>query len=82
MTNPLLTWWSAATPEQRRDLAVTVGSTEESLRQTAHAYRTNGRLALTPELARKIDLALDGEVRREEMCPACGRCEYAQQFHR
>lgn len=75
--NPLLTLWLSMSPDQKRDLAAACGSTVGALHQAAHAYRTAGALTLSPELARTIEIALDGAVKREQMCPACTKCEYA-----
>lgn len=74
--NPLLQWWSSASSDEKKWLADEVGSTVGSLHQIAHAYRTHGQLSLTPDLARSIERALAGKIKREQMCPACSRCEY------
>jgi len=74
--NPLLTWWTSASPEDKKALAEAAGTTVPALHQSAHAYRSSGELSLSPELARRIEIALNGAVKREQMCPACSRCEY------
>ena len=70
-------WMTDATPEAKAVLAAAAGTSVASLRQMAHGYRTNGYVRLTPEMARKIELASNGQFRREHLCPACGRCELA-----
>jgi DNA-binding transcriptional regulator YdaS (Cro superfamily) len=75
--NPLLQYWLSLDPSQKRALAELCGTSVGSLHQAAHAYRTAGELTLSPELARDIELALGGTIRREQMCPACAKCEYA-----
>jgi len=74
--NPLLKLWLSLSPDQKRELADACGTSVGSLHQAAHAYRTAGELTLSPELARVVELALGGAVKREQMCPACGKCEY------
>lgn len=83
--NPLHAWREASTLEERRALAAQTGMTEESLRQMALAYRTGGRLRITPGAARLIEIATralhrDGlpELRREMLSPECAQCEYAK----
>lgn len=78
MSNALLTWWQAATPEQKQDLAAATGSTVPSLHQMAHSYRTAGGLNLTAGMAVKIDQALKGAVSRKVMSPACAACEFSR----
>lgn len=82
--NALKKWLAAATPAQQRLLAKRAGTTFAVLRQTAGAYRTNGKLTLTPDFAKRLELASRGipvvpALNREELCPACGRCEFAKQ---
>jgi hypothetical protein len=43
----------------------------------AHAYRTAGKLSLTPDLARRVEEATSGAVLREQCCVACGKCDLA-----
>ena len=78
--NVLLTWWHAATPEQKKVLAELAGTTVPGLHQTAHAYRSDGKLRVTPEFAARLERASvqieDLPVLwREDMSPACGQCE-------
>ena len=85
MRNPLDTWMSQASPDEKRALAslAQLPSTGD-LHQMAKAYRTNGKLSLTPDVARRLDEASRTPVlqhlpalAREELCPACGRCDFA-----
>lgn len=75
--NPLLKLWLSLDSGQKRELADACGTSVGSLHQAAHAYRTAGELTLSPELARVVEIALGGTIKREQMCPACGKCEYA-----
>jgi DNA-binding transcriptional regulator YdaS (Cro superfamily) len=78
-------WREAATLAERTALAEKSGCTPESLRQMAKAYRTNGRLRITPGIARAIALATEAlarpgldPLRREDLSPECAQCEYAK----
>lgn len=75
--NRLLKWWRGADADERHDVAQAAEMTPEVLRQAAHAYRTDGAPALSPDAARRVEHALGGRVLRSELCPACGRCEFA-----
>lgn len=77
MTNPLLEHTSHLSAEGKRELAAAIGTTPAGLHQIAHAYRTAGKLSLTPDLAARIEAATSGAVLREQSCPACGRCDLA-----
>ena len=66
-----------ASAAEKRALALAAGTSYDSLHQMAKAYRTGGYLRITPEMARKLELASKGVLHREELCPACGRCELA-----
>jgi len=91
--NPFRKWWSAATPAQKRRLARLAKTTVGSLHQLAGSYRTKGVLHASPELARRIEIGAYKMARmpgqpampqllRTELCPACGRCEFAQRCAR
>lgn len=77
-TNPLKKWWNAATPEAKRELAGAVGTTYGALHQMAGAYRTAGRVSLSPAMAAKIEHGTSGEIKREDLCTACRRCDLAR----
>lgn len=76
--NPLLEHWLKMSPDEKRVLAEDTGSTVNSLHQIAHAYRTAGELVVSPDMAKRIEIATGGAVLREEMCPACGACEFVK----
>jgi len=81
--NRMRTWLEAATRAELEKLGAISKRTVATLRQIAGGYRTEGSARTTPEVARDIELAtikLQREglppVYREELCPACARCEY------
>jgi hypothetical protein len=76
-TNPLKAWMDQASAAEKRALALAAGTSYQSLHQMAKAYRTDGKLRITPDMARKLEIASKYALRREELCPACGRCELA-----
>lgn len=81
--NALKRWLRATSIEQHRALARLAKTTPDSLHQTAGAYRTKGKLTLTPDFARRLEEACLRQpdappLRREDLCPACGRCELAK----
>ncbi len=78
MTNPLLEYASALTADAKRDLAQAIGTSPAGLHQIAHAYRTSGKLSLTPDLAARVEAATGGAVLREQCCVACGKCDLAR----
>ncbi len=78
MSNPLLEYTSNLTTEGKRDLAAAIGTSPAGLHQLAHAYRTAGKLSLTPDLAARVEAATGGAVLREQCCTACGRCALAR----
>jgi len=77
LTNPLLEHVSRLAAEGKRDLAAAIGTSPAGLHQIAHAYRTAGKLSLTPDLAARVEAATSGAVLREQCCVACGRCDLA-----
>lgn len=78
MPNPLEAYLAALTPKQREALAARAETSTETLRQTAKAYRTGGKLAVTPTLAARIERASKGAITRIEMSPVCARCPHAK----
>lgn len=84
--NVLQKWLANATPQEKARLARLAKTTTGNLKQVAGAYRTNGKLSTTPELARKLEegavrIAREGlpELNREDLCTACGKCEFAKE---
>ena len=74
--NVLLNWWQAATAEEKKALAAFCNTTEETLRQEAHAYRTKGVLQISLGRAAYIQngtmkLERDGlpRIKRADICP-------------
>jgi hypothetical protein len=78
MSNPFQTWMRKHTLNDKIVLAKNAGTTVGTLRQIAGGYRTDGKVSTTPELARRIEIASKGELRRENLCVACGKCELAK----
>lgn len=83
--NILQTWLKEATIPERNKLIKLAKTTLGGLRQLVGAYRTGGKLHATPELAALVEKAAakihhEGLpiVKREDLCPACGKCELAK----
>jgi hypothetical protein len=76
--NPFKTWMQESTAEEKRALAAAAGTTYDNLYQMAKAYRTGGKVSVTPDMARRLEKASKGALRREDLCPACGRCDLAE----
>lgn len=75
--NDFLTWWKAATIQERQTLAVYCSTTTETLRQEAHAYRTDGVLTLSLGRAAYLEggtkqLEREGlpHLKKEDLCVA------------
>lgn len=87
--NVLKAWLTAATPAQRARLAKEARTTAGTLHQLAGGFRTDGELRASPELAKRLEIAsrrvknhwrnAPEPLRREDLCPACGACEFAKQ---
>lgn len=87
--NVLAAWWQEATAEEKKALAQLAETTVESLHQMAGAYRTDGELRITADVARRIEAATKKlqrrglkMLRREDMSPACSQCEFAAKCRR
>lgn len=75
-------WMAAASKEEQQELATLAGTSRGQLYQLSSGRRTAG-----PDLARSIELAsrqmakvTRGRLKvlkRTDLCPACGACEYA-----
>lgn len=83
--NVLQKWMLKATPQEKVKLAIFSKISRGALSWMAGGYRTKGRLSTSPEAARRIELAaarIQREglpvLKREDLCLACGRCEYAK----
>jgi hypothetical protein len=81
--NGMRVWLEAATREELDKLGSISKRTVATIRQIAGGYRTKGAARTTPEVARDIELATIKMqrqglpiVRREDLCPACAKCEY------
>ncbi len=82
--NALRNWMLAASTKEAIQLANAAGTTLGTLQQIAGGYRTEGRAATKPELAAKLEAASIvltrknlPPLRREDLCPACRRCDLA-----
>ena len=83
MPNKLKQWHQAATTAEREKLAKIAGTTAATLEQMQGAYKTGGVVSLSPEKARALEEASLKfpnlpELRREDLCGACGRCDLAK----
>lgn len=79
--NVMKIWMAAANREEQERLAALAKTSRAHLYHLASAKRTaSAGLARELELA-SAQLARDGlpALQREDLCPACGRCEYAKQ---
>jgi hypothetical protein len=83
--NVLQKWIGIATFEELKMLAKHADTSVEVIRQTANAYRNDGALSASPELAKKIEQAAAKLhrrglpiIRREHLCPACRACDMAK----
>jgi hypothetical protein len=85
--NKLQIWMSKATPEEKQALAHAAQTTLGTLRQVAGAYRTNGALSVSADLAAKIECATVSLaarnpklpiILRTQLCPTCAGCDYAK----
>lgn len=87
--NVMKRWLAVATPTQRKRLANLAKTTEGTLRQIAGGYRTRGKLQVSADLAAALEKASKQVSRqrsdhvlpqlwRTDLCPACGRCEFAK----
>lgn len=83
--NVLQKWMAKATPQEKVKLAIYSKISRATLQWIAGGYRTLGKINTNPEAARRIELAAarihrDGlpPIKREDLCSACARCEYAK----
>lgn len=83
--NVLQKWMAKATPQEKVKLAIYSKTSRGALQWLAGGYRTKGKINTSPEAARRIELAAarlhrDGlpELKREQLCATCARCEYAK----
>lgn len=76
--NPFRRWMDRANTKEKQRLARRARTSIGMLYYVAGGYRRKGRVDANPALARRIEIALDGAVRREQLCAACGRCELAK----
>lgn len=81
--NTLQRWMRAATPEEKQQLAGLAGTTVGTLKQVAGAYRTKGKLSVSPELAANIALGTFTLYRKglhlvsvEQLSPTCAGCSF------
>ena len=85
-TNAMRVWLDRALPRELKAVSKQSGVTIGTIRQIAGGYRTDGKARTTPETARLLEIATikverEGltHVNREELCPACGVCEFSKQ---
>lgn len=85
MKNVMQAWLKEATVAERSTLIKLAKTTLGSLRQLIGAYRTKGKLRASPEMAIALEKAASKvhreglpPIRREDLCPACGKCELAK----
>lgn len=83
--NVLQKWMTKATPQEKVKLAIYSKISRGALQWIAGGYRSKGKLDTSPVAARRIELAAQRihreglpVLKREDLCIACGRCEYAK----
>lgn len=85
--NKLQVWMDKATADEKRELATLTGTSIGTLRQIAGAYRTDGALSVSSELAARIETgtaamrAANGKlpiVLRTHLSRACAACSIAK----
>ena len=77
MSNPLKQYLDTLSPAQYAAFAVRAGTSTDTLRVTAGAYRTGG-LALSPEFAARLEKASRGALRRQDLAPVCAKCPHTK----
>lgn len=79
--NKMKEWLMKATKAEALSLAEKAGTSIGVLRQIAGGYRTDGVASTTPETAKAIEKAAAKlpnlpELKRGDLCVACGKCEF------
>ena len=77
MSNPLLEYLKSMPPKARAAFAANAGTSPGALRLAAKGYRTGGRLAISPELAARLERASGGLLKRADLSPVCAACPHA-----
>lgn len=78
MTNPLKEYLDTLTAVQRVTLAIRAKTSPGALRLTAAAYRTKGKLSISPEFAARLEKASKGALTRTQLAPVCAACPLAK----
>lgn len=71
---PLSSWINNHTKEQLAALAALCETSPAYLQYQIAAGRRNP----SPELARLLEIHTNEELKRTDLCSACGRCEFAK----
>lgn len=87
MANKMKLWLSKATKDEAIKLAAMAGTSLGVLRQIAGGYRTGGVASTTPATAKAIEKAAAQfghlpELKRGDLCIACGKCEYYREANK
>jgi hypothetical protein len=75
-------WMVTATSGEQTELAITAGTSRGHLYQLSSGERTAGpqlaqRIEAASKMLRKINKKLP-ILKRSQLCPACGGCEFAK----
>jgi len=65
-------WWIVSRPKAKRALAEKAGTSYVHLSNLA----TTRHKVFGPELAGRVETALDGKITRGELCETCSKCKY------
>ena len=76
--NPLKDYLDQLSPDGRAAFASRAGSSVESIRITAGAYRTGGLVDIHPEFAARLEHASHGTLGRTALSSVCSTCPHAQ----
>lgn len=64
-------WWRRASVDDKRELARAVKSSVSTLRHVVYGQR-----AASADLAGRLETALNGELKRGDLCATCRACVY------